>query len=313
MQRDQLFELSKLTVELLRGHLNKPNTSIDPTLLDRLLRAILMVPAFTDRQKMAMLDIIGNGAFRLSDDGTLVSVHGSERPPPEPFPSIVLTATGQSHPYNLPMGQPPIPISQCAPLAVGEAYVPPGGPNAFNAGAGGEYGAPGHEYGMLIVPMPWGAAAAAGAAAHEGREYAAEPAMADFGHVVPMNTDGAAQDMPGMFAPPPQHQWAGRPARPAGGDPKQPTAQQPRERSPRFPDPTAFQPQVTGETGQLTAAAVTHSPQFGVASGGPLTPPPSVFSSPDRPKKADHQSYSDFQCKQVQTGVGYIPGATARL
>ncbi|KNE70132.1 hypothetical protein AMAG_15109 [Allomyces macrogynus ATCC 38327] len=59
LQRDHLFEMAKLCIESLHQHLIKPYHQIDPSLMDRLLRAVLMVPAFTEKQKMIVLDASG--------------------------------------------------------------------------------------------------------------------------------------------------------------------------------------------------------------------------------------------------------------
>ncbi|ORZ39747.1 hypothetical protein BCR44DRAFT_43982 [Catenaria anguillulae PL171] len=59
MQRDHIFELTKLAIEALRSHLHKPTHAMDPTLLDRMVRAALLVPAFTDRQKAMVLEVAG--------------------------------------------------------------------------------------------------------------------------------------------------------------------------------------------------------------------------------------------------------------
>ncbi|KAJ3368396.1 hypothetical protein GGF31_006357 [Allomyces arbusculus] len=60
LQRDHLFEMAKLCIESLHQHLIKPYHQIDPSLMDRLLRAVLMVPAFTEKQKMIVLDASGH-------------------------------------------------------------------------------------------------------------------------------------------------------------------------------------------------------------------------------------------------------------
>ncbi|KAL0093760.1 hypothetical protein F4703DRAFT_1939642 [Phycomyces blakesleeanus] len=55
MHRDHIFEMLKLSIESLRAHLSKDYVHIDPTLLERLTRAGLMCPAFTERQKLTLL------------------------------------------------------------------------------------------------------------------------------------------------------------------------------------------------------------------------------------------------------------------
>ncbi|KAJ3359952.1 hypothetical protein GGF32_008855 [Allomyces javanicus] len=60
LQRDHMFEMAKLCIESLHQHLIKPYHQIDPSLMDRLLRAVLMVPAFTEKQKTIVLDASGH-------------------------------------------------------------------------------------------------------------------------------------------------------------------------------------------------------------------------------------------------------------
>jgi hypothetical protein len=51
--------MCKLSVEALQSHLSKPYHNIDSTLMDRLLRTILMVPMFTEKQKSILLECSG--------------------------------------------------------------------------------------------------------------------------------------------------------------------------------------------------------------------------------------------------------------
>ncbi|CEI93548.1 hypothetical protein RMCBS344292_07779 [Rhizopus microsporus] len=55
IHRDHIYELLKLSIESLKTHLSKDYIQIDPTLLERLVRAGIMCPAFTERQKMTLL------------------------------------------------------------------------------------------------------------------------------------------------------------------------------------------------------------------------------------------------------------------
>ncbi|KAI7901470.1 uncharacterized protein BX663DRAFT_562363 [Cokeromyces recurvatus] len=55
MHRDHIYEMLKLSIEALKLHLAKDYVQIDPTLLERLTRAGIMCPAFTERQKKTLL------------------------------------------------------------------------------------------------------------------------------------------------------------------------------------------------------------------------------------------------------------------
>ncbi|KAI8359848.1 hypothetical protein EDC96DRAFT_595781, partial [Choanephora cucurbitarum] len=55
MHRDHIYEMLKLSIESLRTHLAKDYVQIDNTLLERLVRAGIMCPAFTERQKATLL------------------------------------------------------------------------------------------------------------------------------------------------------------------------------------------------------------------------------------------------------------------
>ncbi|KAI9320871.1 hypothetical protein BX666DRAFT_2024480 [Dichotomocladium elegans] len=55
MHRDHIYEMLKLSIESLKTHLSKDYVQIDPTLLERLTRAGIMCPAFTERQKTMLL------------------------------------------------------------------------------------------------------------------------------------------------------------------------------------------------------------------------------------------------------------------
>ncbi|KAG2224206.1 hypothetical protein INT45_001324 [Circinella minor] len=55
MHRDHIYEMLKLSIESLKTHLSKDYVQIDSTLLERVTRAGIMCPAFTERQKMTLL------------------------------------------------------------------------------------------------------------------------------------------------------------------------------------------------------------------------------------------------------------------
>ncbi|KAI9476191.1 MAG: hypothetical protein EXX96DRAFT_291119 [Benjaminiella poitrasii] len=55
IQRDHIYEMLKLSIEALKTHLAKDYVQIDSTLLERLTRAGIMCSAFTERQKMTLL------------------------------------------------------------------------------------------------------------------------------------------------------------------------------------------------------------------------------------------------------------------
>ncbi|RCI03746.1 hypothetical protein CU098_010501 [Rhizopus stolonifer] len=55
MHRDHIYEMLKLSIESLKIHLAKDYVQIDTTLLERLVRAGIMCPAFTERQKTTLL------------------------------------------------------------------------------------------------------------------------------------------------------------------------------------------------------------------------------------------------------------------
>lgn len=55
MHRDHIYEMLKLSIESLKTHLSKDYVQIDTTLLERLTRAGIMCPAFTERQKTTLL------------------------------------------------------------------------------------------------------------------------------------------------------------------------------------------------------------------------------------------------------------------
>ncbi|KAF9358772.1 hypothetical protein BGX34_008777 [Mortierella sp. NVP85] len=59
LHRDHIFELLKLSIESLRIHLSKETTTIDPTLLTRIVRSAILSPAFTERQKAMVLHVAG--------------------------------------------------------------------------------------------------------------------------------------------------------------------------------------------------------------------------------------------------------------
>ncbi|CAG8447809.1 11671_t:CDS:10 [Scutellospora calospora] len=59
LQRDLLFEMLKLAIESLKIHLSKEYHRIDDTLLERMMRAGIMTPVFTERQKLMILQVSG--------------------------------------------------------------------------------------------------------------------------------------------------------------------------------------------------------------------------------------------------------------
>ncbi|KAF0455593.1 nucleotide-binding, alpha-beta plait [Gigaspora margarita] len=59
LQRDLLFEMLKLAIESLKIHLSKEYHRIDETLLERMMRAGIMTPVFTERQKLMILQVSG--------------------------------------------------------------------------------------------------------------------------------------------------------------------------------------------------------------------------------------------------------------
>ncbi|KAI8088771.1 uncharacterized protein BX664DRAFT_358414 [Halteromyces radiatus] len=59
LHRDQVYEMLNLAIESLMNHLTKDYVQIEPSLLERLVRAGLLCPAFTERQKMALLQVSG--------------------------------------------------------------------------------------------------------------------------------------------------------------------------------------------------------------------------------------------------------------
>ncbi|KAI8980996.1 hypothetical protein BDB01DRAFT_851411 [Pilobolus umbonatus] len=69
MHRDHIYEMMKLSIESLKIHLSKDYVHIDNTLLERLVRAGVMCPAFTERQKSVLIQIASKecGDFYLSD------------------------------------------------------------------------------------------------------------------------------------------------------------------------------------------------------------------------------------------------------
>ncbi|CAB4493008.1 unnamed protein product [Rhizophagus irregularis] len=57
LQRDLLFEMLKLAIESLKIHLSKEYHRIDETLLERMMRAGILTPVFTERQKLVILQV----------------------------------------------------------------------------------------------------------------------------------------------------------------------------------------------------------------------------------------------------------------
>lgn len=59
MQRDHVFEMLKISIETLRGHLNKDYRHVSPQLLVRLARVGVSCTGFTERQKNVLLVAAG--------------------------------------------------------------------------------------------------------------------------------------------------------------------------------------------------------------------------------------------------------------
>nr|CAG8451092.1 11275_t:CDS:10 [Entrophospora candida] len=59
LQRDLLFEMLKLAIESLKIHLSKEYHRIDDTLMERMMRAGILTPVFTERQKLMVLHVSG--------------------------------------------------------------------------------------------------------------------------------------------------------------------------------------------------------------------------------------------------------------
>ncbi|CAG8604092.1 707_t:CDS:10 [Ambispora gerdemannii] len=59
LQRDLLFEMLKLAIESLKIHLSKEYHRIEETLLERMLRAGILTPVFTERQKLMIVQVTG--------------------------------------------------------------------------------------------------------------------------------------------------------------------------------------------------------------------------------------------------------------
>ncbi|KAI8333883.1 hypothetical protein BC941DRAFT_433253 [Chlamydoabsidia padenii] len=57
MHRDHVYEMLKLAIESLMNHLSKDYVQIEPSLLNRLVRAGLLCPAFTEPQKVVLLQV----------------------------------------------------------------------------------------------------------------------------------------------------------------------------------------------------------------------------------------------------------------
>ncbi|KAL7746286.1 hypothetical protein RI367_008357 [Sorochytrium milnesiophthora] len=57
LQRDHIFEMCKLCVEALHGHLMRSYYHIEEGLMERLLKAVIMVPLFTEKQKLLLLNV----------------------------------------------------------------------------------------------------------------------------------------------------------------------------------------------------------------------------------------------------------------
>ncbi|KAF8939743.1 hypothetical protein BGZ58_008831 [Dissophora ornata] len=57
LHRDHIFELLKLSIESLRTHLSKDYNTINPTLLNRMVRSAILTPAFTEKQKLMVLHV----------------------------------------------------------------------------------------------------------------------------------------------------------------------------------------------------------------------------------------------------------------
>ncbi|CAG8558974.1 1877_t:CDS:10 [Paraglomus occultum] len=59
LQRDLLFETLKLAIESLKIHMSKEYHRIEDTLLERMLRAGILTPVFTERQKLMIVHVAG--------------------------------------------------------------------------------------------------------------------------------------------------------------------------------------------------------------------------------------------------------------
>ena len=57
MARDHVFELVKLTMEALKGHMRKANCQIDPKVLDSLCETCIEFTAFTEKQKQVIQNV----------------------------------------------------------------------------------------------------------------------------------------------------------------------------------------------------------------------------------------------------------------
>lgn len=106
MHRDHIYEMLKLSIESLKTHLAKDYVQIDTTLLERLVRAGIMCPAFTERQKTTLLqasrmecpqDIIGFLVSSSAPMGTAAAAAttSSMMPPPPGFMNNTQTTTSQ--------------------------------------------------------------------------------------------------------------------------------------------------------------------------------------------------------------------------
>lgn len=104
MHRDHIYEMLKLSIESLKTHLAKDYVQIDTTLLERLVRAGIMCPAFTERQKTTLLqasrmecpqDIIVFLVSNSAPIGSVAATNGSMMPAPPGFIDSI-SATSQS-------------------------------------------------------------------------------------------------------------------------------------------------------------------------------------------------------------------------
>ncbi|KAK4509813.1 uncharacterized protein ATC70_007117 [Mucor velutinosus] len=105
MHRDHIYEMLKLAIESLKTHLAKDYVQIDSTLLERLVRAGIMCPAFTERQKTTLLqasrmecpqDIVGFLVSNSAPIGTAVGVAATGSIMPAPPGFITAHAASQS-------------------------------------------------------------------------------------------------------------------------------------------------------------------------------------------------------------------------
>ncbi|GAN10957.1 hypothetical protein MAM1_0437d10507 [Mucor ambiguus] len=110
MHRDHIYEMLKLSIESLKTHLAKDYVQIDATLLERLVRAGIMCPAFTERQKTTLLqasrmecpqDIIGFLVSNNAPVGAAASATGHMMSAPPGFINNTQATSPSVHPWKL--------------------------------------------------------------------------------------------------------------------------------------------------------------------------------------------------------------------